>query len=136
MYFYFIKTLFSILFLSVVFLTSCSDNPDSFFRSPSAIVDKLKSLEGKNIDTAISMMGLPQSEQMIAGRKIYAWSDGGSVTSLQTQSLVNPSTGKFEDWVYANKNEFSCVVRALVNVDEIITLIEVKANSVYYCPGQ
>ena len=131
------KTVFLVLLLFVSFiLTSClSDNPDSFFRSPDAIVTKLESLEGKNIDSAISMMGLPEAEQMIAGRKIYVWSDSGSVTTLQSQPLLDAS-GNFNTWVFANKKDFQCVVRAVVNADEIITLIEVKANSVYYCPGQ
>ena len=130
------KTVFLVFLLFVsFFLTSCSDNPDSFFRSPSAIVGNLKSLEGQNIDSAISKMGLPESEQMIAGRKIYVWSDSGSVTTLQSQPLLD-SSGNFNNWVFANKKDFNCIVRAVVNADEIITLIEVKANSVYYCPGQ
>jgi len=131
------KTVFLVFLLFVSFiLTSClSDNPDSFFRSPGAIVTKLESLEGKNIDSAISMMGLPEAEQMIAGRKIYVWSDSGSVTTVQSQPLLD-SSGNFNNWVFANKKDFQCVVRAVVNADEIITLIEVKANSVYYCPGQ
>ena len=130
------KTVFLVLLLFVSFiLTSCSPNPDSFFRSPSAIVGNLKSLEGQNIDSAISMMGLPEAEQMIAGRKIYVWSDSGSVTTVQSQPLLD-SNGNFNNWVFANKKDFQCVVRAVVNADEIITLIEVKANSVYYCPGQ
>ena len=131
------KNVFLVFLLFVSFiLTSCvSDNPDSFFRTPDAIKYKLKSLEGNNIDSAISMMGLPKAEQMIAGRKIYVWSDSGSVTTLNSQPLID-SSGNFNTWVFANKKDFQCVVRAVVNENEIITLIEIKANSVYYCPGQ
>ena len=126
-----------IYFLLSLFLASCfSSNPDSFMRSPSSIKIKLKSLEGKNIDSAISMLGLPEAEQMIAGRRILVWSHSGSVTTLNSQPLINPNTGKFNNWVFANKKDFQCVVRAVVNPSEIITLVEIKANSVYYCPGQ
>ena len=121
--------------ISFIFLISCSSNPQSIFRSPSAIKDNLKQLEGKSVDEAINIMGLPEAEQVIAGRRILVWSDSGSVTTLKSQPLLNPNTGQFESWVYANKRDFKCVVRAVIENDRI-SLVEVKANSVYYCPGQ
>jgi hypothetical protein len=34
------------------------------------------------------------------------------------------------------KRDFKCVLKAVVNKKDIITKLEIKANSVYYCPGQ
>lgn len=114
----------------------CSSDPNSFWRSPSAIITSLKQLEGQHLDAAIKRLGLPQAEQMIAGRKIYLWGDSGSVSTVQAQPVINPTTGGVQWFAVQSNRHFRCVVRAIVNEQNIITLLEIKANSVYYCPGQ
>jgi len=67
----------SIVFMAFILLWGCSSDPNSFFRSHSAIKSSLKSLEGRHLDEAIDRLGLPHAEQQIAGRKIFVWSKGG-----------------------------------------------------------
>lgn len=123
----FIKYIF--LLTSFIFLSGFfSSDPNSFFRSPSAIKKSLYKLEGQNLDSAIDRLGLPQAEQSIAGRKVYIWSDDDSSSFF--------SGGKVFDWYMIEKRDFKCVVKAIVNNDDIITKLEIKSNSVYYCPGQ
>ena len=123
--------------IAICFLTiGCSSNPNSFWRSPSAIVSSLKQLEGQHLEMAIKRLGLPQAEQSIAGRKIYVWGDSGSVSTVQAAPVISPTTGNVNWFAVQKSRNFKCVVRMVVNDQNIITLLEIKANSVYYCPGQ
>ncbi|MBT4111463.1 hypothetical protein HOE37_06405 [Candidatus Woesearchaeota archaeon] len=117
------------LILGFIFLSGFfSSDPNSFFRSPSSIKKSLYKLEGQSLDTAIDRLGFPQAEQSIAGRKVYIWSDDDSSSFFSGRKVF--------DWYMIEKRDFKCVLKAVVNKKDIITKLEIKANSVYYCPGQ
>lgn len=113
-----------------------SSNPDSFWRSPTAIRDSLKALEGQSMDVAIKRLGLPQAQQNIAGRSILVWSDEGTISTLQATPLINPLNGNLNWYAVQSSRKHYCIVRAVISPDETISLLEIKASSMYYCPGQ
>jgi len=127
--------LISALLMSLVLSGCFSSDPSSFWRSPSAIKNSLKSLEGQSIDAAINRMGLPNAQQKILGRDILVWSDEGTVSSLQAEPLISPLDGSVNWHAVQNTRTHYCVVKAVVSPNQKITLIEIKASSVFYCPG-
>lgn len=118
--------------LLLLVLSGCSSDPKSFWRSPSAIVDNIKSLEGRPVSDAINKLGLPQAEQNISGMDILVWYNSNKTITSYGRTFYS-ADGSLN--MAAMSKEFNCVVRGIVSEGKI-THIEIMANSVYYCPGQ
>ena len=111
-----------ILSLLLLFgIVGCASNPESFFRSPGAIIEDYEALKGKGLDIAINKMGIPNEEQDIAGMKVFTWTGGEKSTAILTGQTFTATT-------------WQCEVKVVLS-NGVITNVEVKANSVYYCPG-
>ena len=121
--------------LAFVLLAACSSNTTSVWRSPSTIKNAYVQLEGQHLDVAIKKMGLPMAQQKIAGRTIFVWSDSDTVSTLNAQPIVNPVSGQVNWFAVSGNRSFHCTVKAVTNDAYIISKVEVKASSVYYCPG-
>ena len=123
-----------VLFISSLsILVGCSSDPTSLMRSPSAIKENLYSLEGQSTAQAIKKLGLPKEEKTIVGQTVLVWYEAGDNTRT-LGSTVRPTFGG-NYVVNTYSREFYCVVSAVVKND-VITSVEIEANSVYYCPGQ
>jgi hypothetical protein len=65
-------------------------------------------LKGKPIQYAIERIGMPATEQVIAGRKVYIWGPRGTTDV--------PATDPY------------CTLKLVVNADEIVTHVQYAGN--------
>ena len=98
----------SVLIL-ILFLTSCSNNPNSVARTPSAVTNSLYNFKGQNIDTAFSVLGLPDKQLNVYGNEVFIWEKGD--------------------------DKWYCSVKLSVGNDKIIKSVDIDASTVYKCPA-
>jgi hypothetical protein len=111
--------------LLVIFTLSfaaCSSDPKSVTTSPAAIKAAIYNLKGGSVDAAISYLGLPDNDAMVANRRVLVWHGGGDV-AIGNVSNDNVSV-----------RSFHCTVKAVVSAGDVISDVEIDDNSAYYCP--
>ncbi|MEZ5919208.1 MAG: hypothetical protein R3D66_04680 [Alphaproteobacteria bacterium] len=74
-----------------LFLSACAADPFTVMH------DHLKPTEGQHIDKAIALIGYPDEEKTIAGKKIYFWRNGGAValpstTTSNTRGVIGSTS--------------------------------------------
>jgi hypothetical protein len=81
----------------------------------------LYSLHGKKEEVAISIFGIPSSEQNIAGRKVYRWSSAHTaVMAMPTTSYGTGYVGTTPVWGTVNSTSmvpmnFNCTITVVVD---------------------
>lgn len=100
--------------------------------------DGLPHLVGKNIGYAINYLGYPQSEQTIAGKKVYTW--GNSSTFTTTQTVRTPVSGSvyglgggasysgYTTSVVPQTYNYQCTIRLIANEKDVIERWEWNGN--------
>jgi hypothetical protein len=81
--------------------------------TPSNIEAPLKAMEGKPISDVIRRIGIPHNEQTIAGMRVVSYS---------------------YKQMHQSGRDFYCDLKFVVNDAGVVTMSEVKASSMYYCP--
>ena len=95
--------------LFVVLLSSCSSDPNSVARTPTAVKDSLYSLEGKSLEFVLDNLGLPDEVEAM---------------------------GKSDLYIFKNQDgDWYCNVKLLVSDDDIVSKVSISANTVYMCPS-
>lgn len=110
-------------FLSTVtlflFMVACS--------TFSNIDEGVSSLRGQNINSLISIIGLPSAEQNIAGRKIYVWDTSQTVSTTTAVPTYNPSG--FSTYAYVPSSaQYVCTIKVVVDENDIIQSHELEGN--------
>lgn len=98
----FFKFIFLIVFIGV--LVGCSGNLKHINKG-------LTNLRGQHINSLINRIGYPDSQRMIAGRKLYTWGssrlfaiDGNLVDLYCTITVEVNSNEKIVNWQYDGNN--------------------------------
>jgi len=102
----------SILLLCLL-VTGCLNPPKP------VIEQQLSMLNGQPASAAIARLGHPTSEDTVAGRKVYVWSN--------SRTFVLPARGM----TYGGMNELQaqCTLRVFVNKHDVIVAHDVTDNS-------
>lgn len=120
---------FVIALLMCVLLSGCAS---------ARLNDGLPHLVGKKIDYAIGYLGYPQSEQTIAGKKVYTWGHSNTFTTMQTVST--PVSGNvhglggsayysgYATSVVPQTYNYQCAIRLIANSDNIVERWEWNGN--------
>jgi len=94
----------------------------------------LAALQGRHLDAAIDVLGLPSNERQIAGRKLFVWS------TTSTGLLFNPATsttsGNFGTVPYSQITNFSsftpvgyeCEISLQVDEQNVIQRFQYSGN--------
>ena len=116
-------------FLLILFVASCS-----FGRLDAG----LPLLKGRNIETAIQYLGIPDAQMEIAGRDVFIWNNSYSV------NIVTPVTSYSDATVYGyggmatayetsttyvpETYNYSCTIKAITDKEGIINSLEYEGN--------
>jgi len=117
------------IFLCAFLLTACAFDT----------LDKgLPLLNDKHIDVAINYLGMPDSEQMIANRKVYIWGHQNSGTYVRpiTQQTTTtaygyggPYTAYGTTTTYVNESyNYSCKIKIIADKKNIIKSSEYEGD--------
>lgn len=98
----------------------------------------LPRLTGKTLDYAISYLGYPDSEQTIAGKKVYTWGHGSSVTMMQTYRTPVSGTAYgagggiyyqgHQTSVVPQTYNFQCMIRLIADQNGLVERWEWNGN--------
>ncbi len=115
---------------TLVFLNACATD---------TLNKGLPLLQGQHVDTAIKYIGLPDTEQVIAGRKVYIWGHQNSgsylmpVTTPTSYTAYSPyggaytATGTSTSYVTQNY-DYNCTIKMVANKKNIIQSSEYEGN--------
>ena len=100
--------------------------------------EELPKYSGRHVDALISMLGLPDGEQMVAGRRIIVWhnSRSGSYSVPQyntgtanTYGYGGSSTTNYSYTTYRNQSyNYTCTIKAVLNEKNIVQYLEYEGN--------
>ena len=119
----------NLYFLLVLFVAACS-----FGRLEAG----LPLLKGRNIETAIQYLGIPDAQMEIAGRDVFVWNNAYSVNSVTPVTSYSNATaygyggmatayGTSTAYVPETHN-YSCTIKAIADKEGIINSLQYEGN--------
>ena len=119
-----------LFFSTLAFLTACATD---------TLSKGLPLLQGQHVDTAIKYIGLPDTEQVIAGRKVYIWGHQNSgsyvmpITTPTSYTAYSPygvaytASGTSTSYV-SQSYDYNCTIKMVTNKKDIIQSSEYEGN--------
>ncbi|GFM29276.1 DNA polymerase gamma [Novosphingobium sp. PY1] len=94
----------------------------------------LDALQGQPIEAAFAKMGMPNSEGILAGHKVYIWSNAYSMTMPTPQTTnyqgtvgTTPYSGTASTTAWKT-SEYECTIRLFVDENERINNYDYSGN--------
>jgi hypothetical protein len=85
-------------------------------------------LKGKPIQYAIERIGMPATEQVIAGRKVYIWGTRGTIPAQDHERHGEREANTDHPVQDVPATDPYCTLKLVVNADEIVTHVQYEGN--------
>jgi hypothetical protein len=101
--------------------------------TPSDIARPIRELKGKPASEVVTALGVPHQEEVILGSRVlrYKYSETGTYGAVAP--AIDPA-GNAVAVPYTQVRKWYCDIDLVLDEKLVVTDVQLRANSVYYCP--